>query len=178
MARNDVAAERQRQKELIANTKQICEAIDGKQLAKAKDLINAFCRSEYQSEADFSDLKHIGIAYTELGDENEHPIQVEINLVNNSVNTYLHGYLVESLNYLNLKELTSDCLEYLNFEDLVFSIDLDATLERIERGKDTRFLVEKDPKEPCYEKVPTPIETTEKTNKTAPQKKRNDEPER
>ena len=54
-------------------------------LEEAKRLIEDFCDAEYgRGCADFSDLEHIGIAYTTTEDE-RHEIQVEVNLLDFSV---------------------------------------------------------------------------------------------
>ncbi len=38
-------------------------------MERAKGLISDFCRSEYDSEADFSDPTKIGVAYTTVTDD-------------------------------------------------------------------------------------------------------------
>ena len=55
-------------------------------MERAKGLISDFCRSEYGSEADFSDPTKIGVAYTTVTDD-EIPIQVNIDLVNYRIST-------------------------------------------------------------------------------------------
>ena len=57
-------------------------------MERAKGLISDFCRSEYGSEADFSDPAKIGVAYTTVTDD-EIPIQVNIDLVNYRLERYL-----------------------------------------------------------------------------------------
>lgn len=57
-------------------------------MERAKGLISDFCRSEYGSEADFSDPAKIGVAYTTVTDD-EIPIQVNSDLVNYRLERYL-----------------------------------------------------------------------------------------
>ena len=38
-------------------------------LEKAKELINEYCKSEFGYDADFSDMKNIGIAYTTITED-------------------------------------------------------------------------------------------------------------
>ena len=57
-------------------------------MERAKGLISDFCRSEYGSEADFSDPAKIGVGQTTVTDD-EIPIQVNIDLVNYRLERYL-----------------------------------------------------------------------------------------
>ena len=85
---------------------------------RARGLISDFCRSEYGSEADFSDPAKIGIAYTTVTDD-EIPIQANIDLVNFRLERYLNDEHLETRQYSSLQELVSNELESLDFSDLI-----------------------------------------------------------
>ncbi|MEF2659787.1 SNF2-related protein, partial [Dysosmobacter sp.] len=93
-------------------------------MERAKGLISDFCRSEYGSEADFSDLAKIGVAYTTVTDD-EIPIQVNIDLVNYRLERYLDDEHLETRQYGSLQELISNELENLDFSDLIHVSDAD-----------------------------------------------------
>ena len=89
---------------------------------RAKGLISDFCRSEYGSEADFSDPAKIGVAYTTVTDD-EIPVQVNIDLVNYRLERYLDDEHLETRQYGSLQELISNELENLDFSDLIHVSD-------------------------------------------------------
>ena len=91
---------------------------------RAKGLISDFCRSEYDSEADFSDPTKIGVAYTTVTDD-EIPIQVNIDLVNFRLERYLDDEHLETRQYGSLQELITSELENLDFSDLIHVSDED-----------------------------------------------------
>ena len=91
-------------------------------LSRAKNLIRDFCREEYDSEPDFSDLTKIGIAYTHATDE-DIPIQVNVDLAGYRVERYLGEVLIDERQYESLKELTETELEALDFSELVSVTD-------------------------------------------------------
>ena len=91
---------------------------------RAKGLISDFCRSEYGSEADFSDPAKIGVAYTTVTDD-EIPIQVNIDLVNFRLERYLDDEHLETRQYGSLQELITNELENLDFSDLIHVSDED-----------------------------------------------------
>ena len=91
---------------------------------RAKGLISDFCRSEYGSEADFSDPAKIGVAYTTITDD-EIPLQVNIDLVNYRLERYLDDEHLETRQYISLQELISNELENLDFSDLIHVSDED-----------------------------------------------------
>ena len=93
-------------------------------LERAKGLISDFCRSEYGSEADFSDPTKIGIAYTTVTDD-EIPVQVNIDLVNFRLERYLDDEHLETRQYASLQELITNELENLDFSDLIHVSDED-----------------------------------------------------
>ena len=98
-------------------------------LERAKGLISDFCRSEYGSEADFSDPTKIGVAYTTVTDD-EIPIQVDIDLVNYWLERYLDDEHLETRQYDSLQELIANELENLDFSDLIHVSDEDVEQHR------------------------------------------------
>ena len=98
-------------------------------LERAKGLISVFCRSEYGSEADFSDPAKVGVAYTTVTDD-EIPIQVNIDLVNYRLERYLDDEHLETRQYGSLQELIANELENLDFSDLIHVSDEDVEQHR------------------------------------------------
>ncbi|MCM1284745.1 MAG: DEAD/DEAH box helicase family protein [Acetobacter sp.] len=103
---------------------------DDYRLKQAKDLIDNFVNKEYEHSngADFSDLTNVNVAYTNLGDNEEHEVQAAVDLVNFAVNKYYDGKLAESSQYKSLDDLINYELEGLSFDDLVY-IDEDKISE-------------------------------------------------
>ena len=93
-------------------------------MERAKGLISDFCRSEYGSEADFSNPAKIGVAYTTITDD-EIPVQVNIDLVNFRLERYLDDEHLETRQYGSLQELITNELENLDFSDLIHVSDED-----------------------------------------------------
>ena len=93
-------------------------------MERAKGLISDFCRSEYGSEADFSDPAKIGVAYTTVTDD-EIPLQVNIDLVNYRLERYLDDEHLETRQYGSLQEIITNELENLDFSDLIHVSDED-----------------------------------------------------
>ena len=91
-------------------------------LERAKGLISDFCRSEYGSEADFSDPAKVGVAYTAVTDD-EIPVQVNIDLVNFRLERYLDDEHLETRQYGSLQEIITNELENLDFSDLIHVSD-------------------------------------------------------
>ena len=98
-------------------------------MERAKGLISDFCRSEYGSEADFSDPAKIGVAYTTITDD-EIPVQVNIDLVNFRLERYLDDEHLETRQYGSLQELITNELENLDFSDLIHVSDEDVEQHR------------------------------------------------
>lgn len=99
----------------------------------AKKIISKYVQSEYSSEGDFSDLKHIGIGYTEIGSEKQgdFSLQVEADLINCEINYYIAGEIAKTEKYDSLEEMNRDCLSALNFDDMLYvgTTELDRILE-------------------------------------------------
>ncbi len=102
------------------------------ELEYAKKLIDDFCVAEYEHGADFSNLREIGIAYTTVTDK-EYPIEVNVNLVDFTLERYLNGKLIDNRGYDSLRELTEAKLEGLEFSDLTY-VDEDIIAE-LEKGE-------------------------------------------
>ena len=120
-------------------------------LERAKGLISDFCRSEYGSEADFSDPAKIGVAYTTVTDD-EIPVQVNIDLVNFRLERYLDDEHLETRQYGSLQELISNELENLDFSDLIHVSDEDveqyrwhAPEEAVEEAPETAPVPQREP---------------------------------
>ena len=120
-------------------------------LGRAKGLISDFCRSEYGSEADFSDPAKVGVAYTTVTDD-EIPIQVNIDLVNFRLERYLDDEHLETRQYGSLQELISNELENLDFSDLIHVSDEDveqyrwhAPKEAVEEAPETAPVPQREP---------------------------------
>lgn len=88
----------------------------------AKILIDDYCNIEFDEDADFSNLQKIGVAFTNLTDD-EIPIQVDIDLINYSVTQTLEMVEVSKVKYDSLKELIEHELKYLDFSDLIYVSD-------------------------------------------------------
>ena len=74
------------------------------QLERAKTLIDEFCTYEYASQADFSDLSKVSIAYTTVGD-GELPLQVNVDLEGYKIERELDGKPLDVRQYGSLQEL-------------------------------------------------------------------------
>ena len=120
-------------------------------LERAKGLISDFCRSEYGSEADFSDPAKVDVAYTTVTDD-EIPVQVNIDLVNFRLERYLDDEHLETRQYASLQELISNELENLDFSDLIHVSDEDveqyrwhAPEEAVEKAPETAPAPQREP---------------------------------
>ena len=113
-------------------------------MERAKGLISDFCRSEYGSEADFSDPAKIGVAYTTVTDD-EIPIQVNIDLVNYRLERYLDDEHLETRQYGSLQEIITNELENLDFSDLIHVSDEDVEQYRWHEPVEAAPAPQKDP---------------------------------
>ena len=87
-------------------------------MEQAMRLINEFCQSEYESEADFSDMRNIGIGYTTITDA-EIPVQINVNLVEFRLDRYVEGVIVDQRQYDSLEALIKNELDWLDFDSLM-----------------------------------------------------------
>ena len=122
-------------------------------LERAKGLISDFCRSEYGSEADFSDPTKIGVAYTTVTDD-EIPIQVNLDLVNYRLERYLDDEHLETRQYGSLRELIANELENLDFSDLIHVSDED--VEQHRRHEPEEAVTEAPEAAPAQQREPLP----------------------
>ena len=103
------------------------------ELDMAKRYIEDYLDSEFSSEADFSDMKHISIGYTEIGSEEQgdHSLQMEADLENLSVSYFIDDELAKTEHYNSLEQMNREHLSVLNFEDMlnVGTTELDRILE-------------------------------------------------
>ena len=120
---------------------------------RAKGLISDFCRSEYGSEADFSDPAKIGVAYTTVTDD-EIPVQVNIDLVNYRLERYLDDEHLETRQYASLQELITNELENLDFSDLIHVSDED--VEQYRRHAPEEAVAEAPGMAPAPQREPFP----------------------
>ena len=125
--------ERQQEEKALADMQEVQSDIavesDKEELSYAKELINDFCNAEYGSEADFTDLSKVDVAYTTTEDE-KHEIQASVDLVNNRSMRFIDNEQFEEIQYEDLRTLISDSLEQLDFSLLVELPD--EVLERLE----------------------------------------------
>ena len=90
--------------------------------AKATELIDAYCEAEFDSSGDFFDLRNIPVGHTTLTDD-EIPVQINVNLMEFSLDRYVDGVIVDRRSYDSLEELIEKELESLSFEDLISFTD-------------------------------------------------------
>ena len=88
-------------------------------LEKAKRLIEEYCCREFGEDAsvDFSDLSKIPLAYTTTEDE-KHSIQVNVNLLDFWIETFVDDNRTKLVQYDNLNEMVNEVLPFLSFDDL------------------------------------------------------------
>lgn len=87
------------------------------ELFLAKDLINKYCMEEFESMADFSNLEKVGIAYSTTED-GCHEIQVNANLKEMRLETFLNNELVITQEFKTMDEMNYKCLMDLDFNEL------------------------------------------------------------
>ena len=99
----------------------------------AKKYIEDFLDSEYSSTADFSDMQHISIGYTEIGsgEQGDHSLQVEADLENFCVSYFIDDELAKTEKYDSIEQMNREHLSVLSFEDMlhVGTTELDRILE-------------------------------------------------
>ena len=119
-------------------------------LEQAKQLIDEFCREEYEREegADYSDLSNVEIAYTTTEDD-QHEIQAAVNLEAFCINTYVDGKTVRTEQYDSLEQLIENGLSALSFEDLVY----------VSEDELAPFYEKEEPVKPAWEQKRTRVQT-------------------
>src|SRR5699024_7423423 len=145
------------------------DALQAGLLERAKTLIDEFCAYEYASQADFSDLSRVNIAYTTVGDE-DIPLQVHVDLEGYKIERKLDGKPLDTRQYSSLQELIENELEGLDFQELVAVDEKDIQLL-------ARREVERQPRASVREQLKQAQEKVEKKSpvQASPKKK---EPER
>lgn len=96
--------------------------ISDKELEQAKNLINSFCIGEFGNATDFTKLFSVNIAYTTITDA-EIPIQVTLDLERYYLMRTLDGHVIDKEEYDTFQDFYENCLEVLNFDDLVYVTD-------------------------------------------------------
>ena len=96
--------------------------ISDKELEQAKNLINSFCIGEFGNATDFTKLSSVNIAYTTITDA-EIPIQVTLDLERYYLMRTLDGHVIDKEEYDTFQDFYENCLEILNFDDLVYVTD-------------------------------------------------------
>ena len=91
-------------------------------LERAKKLINDFSESEYDEEADFSDISNIPIAFT-TDEKNNLPIQVSVDLENLRIIYEYDGEVFNTEQYDNIEDMIKNGLTGLDFSDLIYVPD-------------------------------------------------------
>ena len=101
---------------------------DSADFKEAMRLLEDFCNSEYDDGAvDLGNPEHLEIAFTNTEDE-QHDIQVEVNLLDHSISQFFDGVCVDKREYGSIRELIDTELSRLDFDELV---RLDASVEKL-----------------------------------------------
>ena len=116
------------------------DALQAGLLERAKTLIDEFCAYEYASQADFSDLSRVNIAYTTVGDE-DIPLQVHVDLEGYKIERELDGRPLDARQYSSLQELIENELEGLDFQELVAVSDAEIQAALASAKKESAFAV-------------------------------------
>ena len=95
----------------------IPEPIEESDLDRAKWLIKAYCQAEFGSYADFSDLSHVGLAYT-TDEEDTYEISVFADLEQNRIVYLADDRVVHEVQTDSLAEL-NEYLESLDFTAMI-----------------------------------------------------------
>ena len=102
----------------------------------AKRLISEYIEQEYNSEADFSDISSINIAYTSIVEIDNVPLndelelQVSVDLENYAINSYIDGDLVHSEKYDSIEAMLP-ALNNLDFNELTSTSDYEEEIKSI-----------------------------------------------
>ena len=99
-------------------------------LDEAKALITDFWATEFDGfqPTDFENLRKVGLAHTTLTDD-EIPVQINVNLIDYSIERYVMDVLVERRQYESLTALIEQELSDLDFDDLISFSE-----EQLQRG--------------------------------------------
>ena len=86
-------------------------------LDRAKTLINEYCMEVFESEADFSDLSHIDLAFSSTSDS-EHGVEIYADLVDHRLVYQVNGAEVASIQCAGIQDL-NEFLANLDFDEMV-----------------------------------------------------------
>jgi hypothetical protein len=86
-------------------------------LDKAKQLISEYCKNEFESNADFSDLSRVDLAFT-TDEETEMLIQVYADLENFRMVKEYDGTVVNEEQFDSLEDMCEKALQNFDFSDL------------------------------------------------------------
>ena len=111
----------------------IPEPAEESDLDKAKWLINAYCQAEFGSYADFSDLSHVGLAYT-TDEADTYEISVFADLEQNRIVYRIDDQVVREVQTDSLAEL-NEYLEALDFGAMIADAEDAYRSERAETEK-------------------------------------------
>ena len=94
-------------------------------MRRAKDLIDAFVREEYDSDvgADYHNLSRVDIAYTTSSDD-VHELQISADLLHFRLDTYIDNRLSASKQYQSLEDMVKNCLPHLDFSEMVADAEI------------------------------------------------------
>ena len=106
-------------------------------LEKAKRLIDDFCESEYDTPADFTNLRQIGVGHTTLTDD-ELPFQAYVDLIDFRLLYEVDGETVVSLKCHDLDDLCQH-LANLDFDEMVAIAEEEYYKQRQEPETDDFF---------------------------------------
>ncbi len=91
-----------------------------KELAEAKKYIDEYLYDMFRFDGDnFEDMEHIEAGYTELGENGEYRLQMEIDLVNLKIRYSLENEVVKTDSYNSLAEMNELALSNLDFNEFV-----------------------------------------------------------
>ena len=102
----------------------------------AKRYISEFCEQEYNSEADFSDMSNISLAYTSIVEIDSVPLndelelQVNADLENYAINAFVDGDLIHSKTYDSLEAMLP-VLSNLDFNELTSTAEYEENIQSI-----------------------------------------------
>ena len=123
----------------------IPEPIEESDLDRAKWLINAYCQAEFGSYADFSDLSHVGLAYT-TDEADTYEISVFADLEQNRIVYRIDDQVVREVQTDSLAEL-NEYLEALDFTAMITDAEDAYRSERAETEKKEEAVSETAPEE-------------------------------
>ena len=106
-------------------------------LQTAKQLINDYCKEELDTDADFSDLSDVHLAYSTTED-NEHEIQISADLTAYSINYAVDNEVVHSIQCDSLHEL-NEHLANLDFSEMISDAEYNYYQLHPENKSDTVF---------------------------------------